>query len=257
MSSTWFVVTVTDNCSDPLLDSVYIKVFDPFNLYPINGPEVCFGEETFVELDLDSTLYDINWQTTPIVRGPRYTGFPGSYAVEVLEKSTGCKQRASIDLPGAKPIAANFTMTPNQPCIDIVNNTIEIIDLGFGYTDGTIDFGDGSPPVDLTGPGPIQHQYVDTGSFEITMKVINALGCEDEFKRIICIKNVVKIYIPDIFSPNGDGKSDFLKLSILELTYYVGQFMTDSVPGCLKPAPEMIAGMAVSAANKWYPVCMS
>jgi len=212
MSSTWFVVTVTDNCSDPWIDSVFIKVFDPFNLYPINGPEVCFGEETFVELDLDSTLYDINWQTTPIVHGPKYTGFPGTYAVEILEKSTGCKQRASIDLPGAKPIAANFTMTPNQPCIDIVNNTIEIIDLGFGYTDGTIDFGDGSPPVDLTGPGPIQHQYVDTGSFEITMKVVNALGCEDEFKRIICIKNVVKIYIPDIFSPNGDGKSDFFEI---------------------------------------------
>ncbi|MBK9271271.1 MAG: gliding motility-associated C-terminal domain-containing protein [Saprospiraceae bacterium] len=210
--SSWYVVTVTDQCSDPLIDSVYIKVYDPFVIDTMRGPDVCFGEETYVSINLDTAKYDIRWQTSPPAIGPRLSGKPGIYSVEITELATGCKQSTDIELPGAKPLSANFGITPNQPCIDIVDNTVEIIDLGVGYTSGTIDFGDGSAPVDLLSSGPIVHQYTDTGSFVITMRVMNDLGCEEVVQRIICVKNLVRVFIPTVFSPNGDGRQDFFEI---------------------------------------------
>ena len=212
LQDSWYLVTVTDGCSDPLVDSVFVRVYPAFPMDTLSGPPVCFGEKTFVELNLDTADYEIVWQTSPPQRGARLNGDPGLYGVEVLEKSTGCRQRSSVTLPGSPPIAANFGITPNQPCIDIVENTVEILDLSFGYTNGTIDFGDGSPPLDLRSPGALIHQYSDTGSFVIKMRVINDLGCEDEFERVVCVKNVVRVFIPTVFSPNYDGRQDLFEI---------------------------------------------
>lgn len=212
VQDSWFLVTVTDGCSDPLVDSVFIRVFPRFPMDTISGPPVCFGEKTFLELKLDTADYEIVWQTSPQKKGARLDGDPGIYGVEIKEKSTGCRQRTTVTLPGSAPLAANFGLTPNQPCIDIVENTVEILDLSFGYTDGTIDFGDGSPLVDIKSPGSLVHQYSDTGNFVIKMHVINDIGCEDEFEREVCVKNVVRIFIPSLFSPNNDGKQDIFEI---------------------------------------------
>ncbi|MBK7694475.1 MAG: gliding motility-associated C-terminal domain-containing protein [Saprospiraceae bacterium] len=208
----WYLVTVTDGCSDALVDSVFVRVYPRFPMDILNGPPVCFGEKTFVELKLDTADYDIVWQTSPQKKGARLDGDPGIYGVEVQEKSTGCRQRTSVTLPGSAPLAANFGITPNQPCIDIVENSVEILDLSYGYTKGTVDFGDGSPPVDLRSPGALVHQYSDTGVFLIKMRVVNEIGCEDEFERMVCVKNVVRLFIPSIFSPNNDGKHDIFEI---------------------------------------------
>ncbi|MBK7696812.1 MAG: hypothetical protein IPI30_21610 [Saprospiraceae bacterium] len=71
----------------------------------------------------------------------------------------------------------------------------------YGYTKGTVDFGDGSPPVDLRSQGALVHQYSDTGVFLIKMRVVNGIGCEDEFERMVCVKNVVRIFIRSISVP--------------------------------------------------------
>lgn len=208
LQDSWYRVTVSDGCSDPLIDSVLVKVHPRFPVDTNRGPEVCYGETTFVELKLDSADFEVSWQTTPVKRGTRLEDLPGVYRAQILQKSTGCRQEQNIELPGAPPIAANFNIIPNQECIDNINNLIEIIDLASGYSSGTIDFGDGSPPLDLLQLGALTHEYQDTGKFVIVQKVRNDLGCEDEFSRVICIRNEVRIYIPNIFSPNGDGKQD-------------------------------------------------
>ncbi len=210
--SNWYRVTVTDGCSEPLIDSVLVFVHEKFFVDTILGPEVCFGDTTFVELKLDSSKFEVEWQTNPVRKGIRIDGAPGEYRVIIMYKSTGCKQEQEITLPGATPLTAHFKIIPNQDCIDNINNIIEIIDLARGHTQGTIDFGDGSPPLDLNHPDALKHEYRDTGKFVITQIVKNDLGCTSQFLKTICIRNVVKIYVPNIFSPNGDGRLDRFKI---------------------------------------------
>ncbi len=209
---TWYRVTVTDQCSDPLIDSVFVRVFPAFNIQTLSGPPVCYGEETFAEVMLDSTIFDIWWQTTPPVKRSRLYGTPGTYSVEVLNTITGCRQRADINLPGSPPVSANFSLIPNQDCIDIIDNEIEIIDNAFGYSEGWLDFGDGSPRWDLNNPGTIRHMYSDTGQYILRQWVVNELGCEDFLERTLCVRNKVRIFVPDVFTPNDDKVNDVFEI---------------------------------------------
>jgi gliding motility-associated-like protein len=206
--STWYRITVTDQCSDPLSDSVYIHVFAPFSVNVTTGPEVCYGNQTYAEVLLDTSMYQILWLSSPPTNQSRYDGLPGIYTVEIMEKASGCLQRETVRLPGAAPIAANFRITPNQPCIDIIDNEIEIIDLAIGYTEGYIDFGDGSPQISLATSGILKHVYQDTGTFMIKLEVWNELGCSDSISLTVCVRNMVRVFVPDAFTPNEDGRND-------------------------------------------------
>jgi gliding motility-associated-like protein len=211
--STWYRVMVSDNCSDPLVDSVLIHVYQPFTIPVVQGDPVCYEDTTFAQINLiPASEYQIIWQTNPPLIQPRYDGRPGVYQVEVTELTSGCTQTIPITLPGALPIKSNFSLYPNQPCIDIINNEIEIIDLSLGYTSGWIDFGDGSPVFDMTLPGSINHAYRDTGTFIIKQVIFNDLGCADSLQRSICVENRVRLFVPTGFSPNDDGVNDRLEL---------------------------------------------
>jgi gliding motility-associated-like protein len=208
LQNTWFRITVSDQCSDPLIDSVFIKVFSPFNIQTIEGPEVCFGEKTFAEITLNKNTYEVTWLTNPPIKSFRLDGLPGIYGVEIVELASGCILHANVTLPGAQPIAANFNIIPNQPCIDIIDNDIELIDLAFGYTQGWVDFGDGSSKFDMSSTGIIRHQYRDTGTYTIRQEVYNALGCVSIFEKQLCVRNMVRIFAPDVFTPNEDDRND-------------------------------------------------
>lgn len=73
-----------------------------------------------------------------------------------------------------------------------------------------IDFGDGTGPMPYISGEFLTHDYEAIGDFTILVLVTNDLGCTDTFSRQICVENKVLIYIPNIFSPNGDGNNDVL-----------------------------------------------
>jgi gliding motility-associated-like protein len=211
--STIYTVTVTDGCSQPYVGSASVYVYPPFEIEVVNGPPVCYDDTSWVEIVPPNQVeYEVSWLLDTLFTGTYLEGQPGIYLAEVLEILSGCRQAYDIPITGPPPLSANFILIPNQPCIDIIHNTVQVIDLSTGYTNGMIDFGDGTGQEPYVPGQPVQHAYTTIGEYMITLIVTNDLGCSDTLTRNLCVENRVVLYVPNAFSPNGDGVNDVLKV---------------------------------------------
>lgn len=79
------------------------------------------------------------------------------------------------------------------------------------------DFGDGNTSSE---PEPV-HQYTEEGVFDLMLTVIDDFGCETTYSvpQSINVTKFVAIWVPNAFTPNGDGHNDEL--------YVVPRLITD------------------------------
>lgn len=64
------------------------------------------------------------------------------------------------------------------------------------------------------------HNFKDTGYFKVTQIVKNELNCIDSVSLTVYIYPEFRLFIPDAFTPNGDGLNDTFKPSSIGLKEY-------------------------------------
>lgn len=106
---------------------------------------------------------------------------------------------------------AGFTVQPQTTTI--TNPIISMTDLSTGADFWVWNFGDGSVPfttgTDTTSAfNPAPHTYADSGTYTITLIVSNQYNCIDTAYQSIFIEPDILFFIPNAFTPDGDGIND-------------------------------------------------
>lgn len=142
---------------------------------------------------------------------------PGLYDVSyTITDANGCATTVSYndsveayDIP-----AASFSFTPEEG--SLINNEITFENESFGADTYVWLFGDSVSPNMSNEENPII-QYPDNygGIYTTCLIAINDEGCSDTTCQELEIKDEFIIYVPNTFTPDGDGINDFFGPSIL------------------------------------------
>ncbi|TXB64819.1 T9SS type B sorting domain-containing protein [Vicingus serpentipes] len=208
-----YVIQVTDDCGNTLLDSVNIDVNSLPNIDLTPQTSTGCGEATFnlqnnapyVSQDLYNWNFGDNTFSTVTMPEKSYSQ-SGSYTVTLIVTSAqGCINLATTNLNAiVNPIAkANFSFTPDEE-ISTLNSKLYFDNT---TTDATIynwDFGDGSSSSEMN---PI-YSYKDKGTYTITLFANNYFGCSDTYEQEVTVDPAYTFYIPNAFTPDENGLNE-------------------------------------------------
>jgi len=99
---------------------------------------------------------------------------------------------------------ADFTWNPEKLNV-FYQPEAQFSDLSQGPAVWNWNFGDGGT-ANTQNPS---HTYGDSGTYVIWLNIENQYGCKDSTWKTIRVEPDYALYIPNAFSPDGDGKNDF------------------------------------------------
>ena len=131
----------------------------------------------------------------------------GSYTVTLTVISgagcTNAKSKSNYIEVYPKPYAS-FSTSSN--ITDGFESVISFTDHSTGATTWLWNFGDADSTTTDQNPS---YTYTQDGSYAVWLYVENQYGCTDSTSRDILIRPLTTLYVPNAFTPNGDGINDY------------------------------------------------
>ena len=216
-TTTTYVVTLTDNCSRPVIAKIRLVVNPlPSVDFDISPNPSCVGN-----------MVDFTNQTN--------TGFGSSFRWDFGDGNTSDQSNTKHSYSSDKLYSVQLVVTNEFDCKDslLKIDELEILpnpsasfshtpDLANYYqpdfvftntsTDATNyswDFGDGSS----TNGFGASHRYTDTGFYAVTLIAENDIGCSDIFTKLVQVEDAFKLFTPNAFSPNNDNTNDVFSIT--------------------------------------------
>lgn len=190
-----------------------IRLYPPPALVSLslNDSTICYpGTIQFSIKEIIDTTYRFIWRLSD---GRSFAGFkvnaiftsPEQLRLSLtLITPSGCVVDKTFDkilVPSEKPSAdfeiENTDLTLKNPVLKLVNNSKKADTYRW-------DFGDNTSSIALAPT----HPYNRTGIFTVTLYAMKDNGCVDSLSKNVILRANSDIYVPNIFTPNGDGQND-------------------------------------------------
>lgn len=141
----------------------------------------------------------------------------GQYSVNlVVQQSSGCPDITSTVGPftvHGSPEAV-FTWSPAAPTIS--EPLVQFNDLSVDASTWTWSFGDSAGSIS-TDPSPA-FTFPGEGCYPVSLVVMNDAGCADSTQQEVCVVGTGELVVPNIFTPNNDGRNDVFRITGGNLT---------------------------------------
>lgn len=209
-----YTLVVTDpitNCADTIDFAVVTNTVAPQNVDAGSAGVIACGlTSTNLTGTSTNTNVSFSWSGpsgTSILSGSNtaspLVGEVGNYTLTVTDNSTGCSATATVSVTQGTINAAFTADTLNG----IVPTTINFNDQSSGVNTFNWNFGDGNTST-TQNPSNI---YNTAGTFTVTL-IVSAGPCVDTATAIVVIEEGLTLEIPNVFTPNGDGKNDIFTI---------------------------------------------
>ncbi len=150
--------------------------------------------------------YTYNWGAGPTPNDTAFNLMPGNHIVSVID-GIGCSATFGITVADNPSPVANFTMTPNPTTI--FNPLVNFFDQSMAYSPPITSWNWNFGGLDTNIlQNPTYTFPEDTGSYPITLTVVDANGCIDTVVQTLIVKSEYAIYIPNAFTPDDDALND-------------------------------------------------
>lgn len=200
----WYSATVTSQRGCTAVDSVLIEdsAFTP----EVNAlSPLCAGENSgaiaVTDIEGGAPPYLYSFQDGPFADSSVFNGLPaGAYRLAIQDAS-GCEWEEAIELFDPPPVSAAITGFTDIALGD--STQLSVVSLG----DSLVRF-DWQPVTGLSCPdcpNPVARPGQST-TYIVTVE--NANGCPGVFQIEVRVEDSRKLYAPNAFSPNEDGRND-------------------------------------------------
>lgn len=213
-NTTQYIVKVTDFCGSPAAFDSMNVIIEPLPVVDFTVTDSVAGCAPF-DVNLVNTTTPVQFASWAIGDNITASGFsvnvtdlqPGQYDVTLrIRTPAGCE--AELTKPSFINVLQNpqagFDMTPDPTTV--FSTQVQFADQSSqDVTQWSWDFA-GLGTSQETNPS---FQFPsDTGSYPVYLQVTNSNGCIDDTLGYLEIESEFNIYIPNSFTPNGDGIND-------------------------------------------------
>lgn len=146
--------------------------------------------------------YLLSWNTVPIQTTDSAVALSsGYYTLTVMDSLCTVVDSVFVN---EVPILVISNFSYDQQLSNTGETEANFLNLALSADSVFWDFGDGSTSTDLNPT----HAYADTGYYAVTLIAYDANGCTDTIVQYIKIEEPYSFFIPNAFSPDGDGLND-------------------------------------------------
>ncbi|CAN5901852.1 hypothetical protein BH11BAC7_BH11BAC7_23600 [soil metagenome] len=132
----------------------------------------------------------------------------GNYVVTLIAVNAyGCTDTIAIPNAVQVPPAAHAGITANASALSSLDPVVFLNNESANSVFYQLYFGDGDSLI-TTSNGPYTHAYDSLGTFTVMLIAWSANGCPDTAWLSITIEEPTSFFVPNAFTPNGDGKND-------------------------------------------------